>query len=78
MNENALKDRIRNISKERGQTAKECWIKLYLERFLSRLSRSQYSDKLIFKGGFLLSYLLETGRETSDLDFLLTRMNAHE
>lgn len=78
MNENALKDRIRNISKERGQTSKECWIKLYLERFLSRLSRSQYSDKLIFKGGFLLSYMLEIGRETSDLDFLLTRMNSQE
>jgi len=49
MNVNALKDRIRNIAKERGQTAKECWTKLFLERFLARFSRSAYCDKFIFK-----------------------------
>jgi predicted nucleotidyltransferase component of viral defense system len=34
--------------------------------------------KFIFKGGFLLAYLMEIGRETIDLDFLLTKMNASE
>ncbi len=31
--------------------------------------------KFIFKGGFLLSYMMKIGRETVDLDFLLTRLD---
>lgn len=78
MNEQALKDRLQTISKEKGIHFNECWKKLLLERFLSRLSRSIHSQKFIFKGGFLLSYIMEIGRETTDLDFLLTNMNASE
>lgn len=74
MNKKALSARIRHIAQEHDLTVRQCWLKLYLERFLTRLSRSSHSDKFIFKGGFLLSYLLDIGRETSDLDFLLTRM----
>lgn len=76
MNEQGLKDRLQSISKEKGIHFNECWKKLLLERFLSRLSRSTHSQKFIFKGGFLLSYIIEIGRETTDLDFLLTNMNA--
>lgn len=78
MNEQALKDRMRTIRQEKNLSAKECWIKLFLERFLTRLSRSSQSDKFIFKGGFLLSYILPIGRETSDLDFLITRIKVNE
>lgn len=78
MNEQALKDRLQTISKEKGIHFNECWKKLLLERFLSRLSRSIHSQKFVFKGGFLLSYIMEIGRETTDLDFLLTNMNASE
>lgn len=78
MNEQGLKDRLQTISKEKGIHFNECWKKLLLERFLSRLSRSTLSQKFIFKGGFLLSYIIEIGRETTDLDFLLTNMNASE
>lgn len=78
MNEQALKDRLQAISKEKGIQFNECWKKLLLERFLFRLSRSVYTKKFIFKGGFLLAYLMEIGRETTDLDFLLTSMNASE
>ena len=78
MNEQALKDRLQAISKEKGIQFNECWKKLLLERFLFRLSRSVHAKKFIFKGGFLLAYLMEIGRETTDLDFLLTRMNASE
>lgn len=78
MNEQTLKDRLQTISKEKGIHFNECWRKLLLERFLSRLSRSTHSQKFIFKGGFLLSYIMEIGRETTDLDFLLTNMNASE
>lgn len=75
MNEQALKDRVHTISKEKGIHFNECWKKLILERFLLRLSRSKYPNKFIFKGGLLLAYLMEIGRETTDLDFLLTNMN---
>ncbi len=76
MNEQGLKDRLQAISKEKSIHFNECWKKLLLERFLSRLSRSTHSQKFIFKGGFFLSYIMDIGRETTDLDFLLTNMNA--
>lgn len=78
MNEQALKDRVHTIAKERGIPFNECWKHLLLARFLARLSHSKYSDNLIFKGGFLLAYMLNIGRETTDLDFLLTKMTASE
>ena len=78
MNEQALKDRLQTIAKEKGVRFNECWKKLLLERFLWRLSRSAHNKKFIFKGGFLLAYLMEIGRETIDLDFLLTRMKSSE
>lgn len=76
MNENALKERLKIISKEMGLTFNDCWKRLLLERFLARISNSKHKEKLIFKGGFLLSYLLDTDRETVDLDFLLTKLKA--
>ncbi|WP_079989533.1 nucleotidyl transferase AbiEii/AbiGii toxin family protein [Candidatus Protochlamydia phocaeensis] len=78
MNKQALIDRVHKIAKEAEIPFNECWKQLLLERFLARLSLSEYSDKFIFKGGFLLSYMMEIGRETIDLDFLLTKMNASE
>lgn len=78
MNEQALKDRLRNIAKEKGISFNECLQKLFLERFLVRLSASSQSNNFIFKGGLLLSYLMEIGRETVDLDFLLTKMKARK
>ncbi|MBA3603718.1 MAG: nucleotidyl transferase AbiEii/AbiGii toxin family protein [Parachlamydiaceae bacterium] len=76
MNEQALKDRLQTIAKEKNIPFNACWKQLLLERFLTRLARSSHVDKFIFKGGFLLSYMMKIGRETVGLDFLLTRMNA--
>jgi len=78
ISENALKDRIKNLANEKGTTVTDLLKKLYLERFLARLARSPYSDKLIFKGGNLLGYYLEIGRQTIDLDFLMTKIKAEE
>lgn len=78
MNEQALKDRIKTIAREKDIQFNECWKKLLLERFLLRLSRSDHDKNFIFKGGFLLAYMMEIGRETVDLDFLLTRMETSE
>jgi predicted nucleotidyltransferase component of viral defense system len=76
INEQALKNRLQTIAKEREILFNSCWKQLLLERFLVRLSRSSHINKFIFKGGFLLSYMMKIGRETVDLDFLLIRMNA--
>lgn len=76
INEQALKDRLQTIAKEKEIPFNACWKQLLLERFLTRLARSSHINKFIFKGGFLLSYMMKIGRETVDLDFLLTRMNA--
>lgn len=73
ISEQALKDRLQTIAKEKGIPFNGCWKQLLLERFLVRLSRSDYVNKLIFKGGFLLAYMMKIGRETVDLDFLLNR-----
>lgn len=78
MNEQALKARLKHIGKKKGKGFNEVWKLLVLERFLARLSRSEYSDKFIFKGGLLLSYYLAIGRETTDIDLLARRLNAEK
>lgn len=78
INPQSLKDRLQAIARERNIPFNAYWKQFLLERFLARLAASAYSSKFIFKGGFLLSYLIEIGRETADLDFLLTRMKAEE
>lgn len=78
INEQALKDRLQTIAQEKGIPFNSCWKQLLLERFLARLGISAHADKLIFKGGFLLAYMMRIGRETVDLDFLLTRIKAEK
>ena len=78
MNEQALKARLKHIAKEFGKSFNEVWKLLVLERFLARLSRSEYSDKFIFKGGLLLSYYVVIGRETTDIDLLAKRLHAEK
>lgn len=76
ISEQSLKDRLHLLSKEKELPFNACWKQLILERFLARLYRSNYANKLIFKGGFLLAYIINIGRETIDLDFLLTKVKA--
>lgn len=46
------------------------------EEFLRRLSRSEYREKLILKGGlFLFSYSKFEGRPTMDIDFLARQIS---
>ena len=78
MKEQALKERLHVISKEKDIRFNECWKKLLLERFLFRLSQSPLRKKIVFKGGSLLAYILKIGRETIDLDFLITKIKAKE
>ena len=64
-----LKDLIRNKSKGDSRKAQSL-IRIYcLERFLERLSLSQYRDNFIIKGGMLVSSMIGTERRTTmDLD----------
>ena len=78
ISEQSLKDRLRVISQEKNIHFNACWRQILLERFLVRLGASGYSPKFIFKGGNLLAYLMQIGRATMDLDFLLTRMRGEE
>lgn len=61
INEQALKDRFQTVAKEKEIPFNACWKQLLLERFLTRLARSSHINKFIFKGGFLLSYMMKIG-----------------
>ena len=69
MNSQQLKDKIRNISKEKN-TDFNTLLRLYMyDRFLERLSISKYKDNFILKGGFYLSKLFGLdNRSTMDID----------
>lgn len=76
MNEAALKARLKSIAQEKLKTFNEVWKQLLLERFLARLSHSAYRDQFIFKGGLLLAQYMELGRETTDIDFSMTKIKS--
>ncbi len=77
MNEQALKERLKNIAYLERRTFNEVWKGIVVERLLVRISHSSYSEKFIFKGGLLLSHYLDIGRETKDVDFLATQLDAN-
>ena len=74
MNTESLKAKLLNISREKGINFQELLNRFGSEQFLARLSASAYSDRLVFKGGTLLTYLIETERRTRDLDFSALRI----
>ncbi|MNO23417.1 hypothetical protein D3C76_132200 [compost metagenome] len=67
----SVAERLKNIAKTSGK-AFDTLLLLYLqERFLYRLSVSDYKDKFILKGGlFLFSQTQFKARPTKDVDFL--------
>ena len=68
----SLKSRIKNYAKKYNITAQVVLQNYMFERFLARLSISDYKDKLIIKGGMLIASIvgLDT-RSTMDLDTTL-------
>lgn len=76
MNEVALKERLKVVANEKGVSFNEAWKQLLLERFLARLSQSEHQEKFVFKGGLLLAQYLVIGRETTDADFLMRKLQA--
>jgi len=68
--------RLKNISKELNIPFNLAMQLYAQERFLYRLSKSEYKDNFLLKGGLLL-YSMDQfkGRPTKDIDFLLKNQN---
>lgn len=79
MNSMQLKDKLRNISKEKNVDFNTL-LRLYMyDRFLERLSKSKYRDNFILKGGFYLSTLFGVeNRTTMDIDTAFRNANFNE
>lgn len=75
VNIKSLQGRLANIAREKQTNLQILLNRLGAEQFLFRLSQSPYADRFIFKGGFLLAYLIDSERKTKDLDFSITQMN---
>ena len=64
-----LKDLIRNLSKKKSADAQILLRNYMMERFLERVSISEYRNKFILKGGMLVAALVGVDfRATMDLD----------
>lgn len=65
----AVKDKLRNISKEKNVDFNSVMRFYMYDRFVDRLSKSKYKDNFILKGGFYLSKLFGLdNRSTMDID----------
>lgn len=74
MNSMQLKDKLKNISREKNVDFNTL-LRLYMyDRFIERLSKSQYRDNFVLKGGFYLSTLFGVeNRTTMDIDTLFRK-----
>ena len=79
MNAMSLKARVKNIAKEKGISAQAVLQHYFFEHFLDRLSRSEYRNNLILKGGFLIAVVagLEA-RSTMDIDVTIQSLPLDE
>lgn len=71
----SLKAKIRNIAKSKNIPAQVILQNYMFERFLNRLSVSDYKDKFVLKGGMLIAALVGIdNRATMDLDTTLKNL----
>ncbi len=74
-----LKDLIRNLSKQKSADAQILMRNYMMERFLERISLSEYKDKFILKGGMLVAAMVGLdARATMDLDATMKGANVSE
>ena len=69
MNSMSLKDKLKNVAREKNVDFNSV-LRMYMyDRFIERLSVSKYRDNFILKGGFYLSTLFGVeNRSTRDID----------
>ena len=73
-----LKDLIRNLSREKSADAQILMRNYMMERFLERISLSEYRDKFILKGGMLVAAMVGLdARSTMDLDATIKGINVN-
>ena len=71
-----LKDLVRNLSKKKSADAQILMRNYMMERFLERISLSEYKDKFILKGGMLVAAMVGLdARATMDLDATIKDAN---
>lgn len=74
-----LKAVVKNIAKEKKISAQLVLQNYMLERFLERVSVSDYQDNFIIKGGFLIASMIGLdSRATMDLDATIKRYPVSE
>lgn len=72
----AVKDKLRNVSREKNVDFNSVMRFYMYDRFIERLSKSKYKDNFILKGGFYLSKLFGLdNRSTMDIDTAIRKTN---
>lgn len=75
MNDMSLKAKIRNIAKAKNISAQAVLQNYLMSRFLYRLSRTDYKEKFVIKGGLLIASIVGIEhRATLDLDATLRNL----
>lgn len=73
-----LKDLIRNLSKKNAADAQVLMRNYMMERFLERISLSEYRDQFILKGGMLVAAMVGLdARSTMDMDATIKGTNVN-
>ena len=69
INIESIKGKIRNFSNNNKLSSQEILQMYFFERFLERLSKSEYRNNFVIKGGFLISSIIGVeNRTTMDMD----------
>ncbi|MFH1018854.1 MAG: nucleotidyl transferase AbiEii/AbiGii toxin family protein [Pseudomonadota bacterium] len=74
-NPESIRAKLLAVSKERKLVFQDLLNRYGAEQFLARLSASRFVDRFVFKGGSLLTYLIEADRRTKDLDFSVSKLD---
>ena len=73
----SVKQRLKNVSRKENRLFNDVLQMYFLERFLYRLSISEYKNNFVLKGGILLYAIFDSDyvRKTTDIDLLAQRIN---
>lgn len=75
-NAKSLKDKAKNVANENAISIQQVLQNYMFERVLERLSKSEYKENFIIKGGLLLSSIMGINlRTTMDMDTNITGIN---
>lgn len=76
---NSVQARLKNLSQKLNVSVNVLLASYFFDAFLLRLSKSEYAENFIFKGGFYLSAIIGVqNRYTQDLDFKLDKQKLDE